>query len=129
MKLAIWAVFSLLALLWTGWAFLAAELTQWAVQGLASGEAASFGQSVAQWPVPQWVSLWVNPALIQEVQLAVVWLIEALRDAMPVIGSALGLLVAVVWVCWGLGLVAMLAAAIGAHLLVGRLVAGRRYSA
>lgn len=121
MKLAIWMVFGLIALVWTGGAFLASELTRWAVQALASGDAASLGKDIAQWSVPQWVYSWMDPALIQAMQSSVLWAIEGLRDALPMLSSAVGWMVPLVWVLWGLGLLAMFVLACGAHVLLGRL--------
>jgi hypothetical protein len=129
MKLVVWMVFGLIALVWTGGAFLASELTQWTVQVLASGETASLGKEIARWPVLQWVSLWIDPALIQAMQSSVVWAIEALRDSLPLLSSAVGWLVALVWGLWGLGLLAMFVLACGAHVLLGRVWPDRPRSA
>lgn len=129
MKLVIWIIFGLIALVWTGGAFLASELTQWAGQALASGEAASLDKDMAQWPVPHWVSLWIDPALIQALQSFVLWAFEALRDALPLLSSTVGWLVPLIWVLWGLGLLAMFVLAFGAHLLLSRLWPGRPRSA
>lgn len=125
MKLALWLVVGLAAIVWTGGAFLAAELTEWAVQALGSGQAEGLAKGVAQWPVPQWVSLWINPALIQEMQSAVLWIVEVLSDSMPLVESALGWLVTIVWLLWGLGLVAMLLVAFSAHVFLRRVGSAR----
>lgn len=129
MKLLIWMVFGLIGLVWTGGAFLAAELTQWAGQALVSGEAASLGKDIARLPVPQWIALWVDPALIQAMQSTVLWALEALREGLPLLGSAVGWLVPLVWVLWGLGLVAMFLLACGAHVLLSRMRPARPRSA
>jgi hypothetical protein len=125
MKAALWIVFGLLAALWTGGALLAAELAAWSAALLASGEAVDLGTTVAQWPVPAWVALWVDPAWVQAGQQALAWALELLRDSLPLVGSAVGWLVPVVWVLWGLGLLLMVLLAGGAHLLLGRLVPAR----
>ncbi|TXC67187.1 hypothetical protein FSC37_20140 [Piscinibacter aquaticus] len=52
MKIAIWIVCGLLAALWTGGAFAAAALTEWASGLIASGAAVDMGRAVAEWPVP-----------------------------------------------------------------------------
>jgi hypothetical protein len=125
MKAAVWIVFGLLAALWTGGALLAAELAAWSAALLASGEAVDLGRTAAQWPVPAWVALWVDPAWVQAGQQALAWALELLRDSLPLMGSAVGWLVPVVWVLWGLGLLLMLLLAGGAHLLVGHLLPAR----
>lgn len=121
MKLVIWMVFGVIALAWTGGAWLASELTQWAGQALASGEAASVGRELAQWPVPQWLSLWVDPAVIQALQSTVLWALDTLHGALPMLGSAVGWLVPMVWGLWGLGLLAMFVLAFTAHLFLARM--------
>lgn len=121
MKIAVWIVFGVMAALWTGGALLTSELAQWTAQALASGEAASLGRDVAQWPLPRWIGLWVDPAAVQAAQEMLLWAVETLDRSLPWVGSALGWLAPLVWVLWGLGLVAMLVLAGGAHLLLGRL--------
>lgn len=120
MKAAIWTIFSLVTLVWTGGAFMLSEFAGWAAGAIASGEAANLGRSLAEWPIPQWAAFWVDPALVQTAQSAMLWAVDALRDALPMIGSAVGWLVPLVWVVWGLGLGMLLLIAGGAHLLSGR---------
>jgi hypothetical protein len=125
MKAAVWIAFGLLAALWTGGALLAAELAAWSAALLASGEAVELGRTVAQWPVPACVALWVDPAWVQAGLQALAWGLELLRDSLPLVGSAVGWLVPVVWVLWGLGLLLMVLLAGAAHLLLGSLVPAR----
>lgn len=120
MKRLIWMVSGLIALFWTGGALLATGIIQWAGPALGSGEAESLGNVIAQWPVPQWVSLWMDPAAIESMQASVLWGVEAFREALPVLGSAVGWLVPLLWVLWLLGLVAMFVLAFGLHMLLGR---------
>ena len=129
MKSVSWIVFGLVALLWTGGAFVTAELTQWAGQALASGDAASLGKEIAQWPVPPVLSVWVDPAIIQAAQSTVLWTVERLGEAMPMLGSTVGWLVPLIWIVWALGLVVMLVFAFGAQFLLGRLRPTRLRSA
>jgi hypothetical protein len=124
MKIALWLVVLLLAALWTGGAALTAFLVEWASGLLAAGGAADLGAAAAQAPLPAWLALWgIDPAWVHGLQEALFLTLQAARDALPWIGSALGLLVPVVWVLWAVGLLALLALAGGAHLLVGRLAA------
>jgi len=118
MKIAVWAVFFLLLMFWTGGTLLLTELTDWGVRQLASGEAAAMGEAAAQWPVPAWITGWVDAAWIQAAQGGLTW---ALHGALPLLGSAVGWIVPFIWVLWGLGVVLMLMLASGAHLLLGRL--------
>lgn len=118
MKVVVWVVFGVVALLWTGAALLAAELVQWAVAVLTAGNPVSVADAAAaQWPA--WVSALVDPAWLRAMQEAALWATQALRDASPWIGGALGWLVPVVWFVWGLGAIALLLVAGGSHLLAG----------
>jgi len=121
MKIAVWAVFLLILVFWTGGTLVLTELTEWGVRQLASGEAAALGEAVTQWPVPGWLSVWVDAAWIQAAQGGLTWALQALRSALPLLGSAIGWIVPFIWVLWGLGVVLVLVLASGAHLLLGRL--------
>ena len=120
MKALVWIVFAVFALFWTGGTVAASELTRWLARAAASGEVAELGRAVAQWPVPDWMAWWVDPALVQAVQRAVLWMVETGSGFMSWAGTALGWLVPVIWVTWALGLLAMLLLAVGLHVLVTR---------
>jgi hypothetical protein len=118
MKVLVWVFFGVLALLWTGAALLASELVQWSVAALTAGNVASVADAAAaQWPA--WMSALIDPAWLRALQEAALWATQALRDASPWLGSALGWLVPIVWFVWGLGAIALLLAAGGSHLLAG----------
>lgn len=119
-KILVWAVFALLAALWTLGAVVTVELAQWSAQFLASGTAADLGRSAAQLPVPQWIALWLDPAWIQAAQAGLVWSLEALRSALPFIGSAIGWVTPLVWIVWGVGMAGLLLLGGVGHWLVGR---------
>ena len=120
MKTAIWIVFGVLAALWTGGAFAAAELTQWASGLIASGAAVDLGKAMAQWPLPAWLAPWVDVTAFQAAQQFVVAALEWLRDAWPGMAWLVGWLVPVIWVLWALGLGVMLLLAGAGHWLAGR---------
>ena len=118
MKVLVWVLFGVLALLWTGAALLASELVQWSVAALAAGNVVSVADAAAaQWPA--WMSALIDPAWLRALQEATLWATQVLRDASPWLGSALGWLVPIVWFVWGLGAIALLLAAGGSHLLAG----------
>ncbi|PPE69346.1 hypothetical protein IS481_15235 [Caldimonas thermodepolymerans] len=121
MIVALWIVFAVSALLWTGGTVLLSVLTRWLARAVASGEVESFGRSVAQWPVPDWVAAWIDPAVVQAAQRGVLWLAETSRNWLPWAGTALDWLVPLIWVVWALGLLGMLLVAAGVHLLARRL--------
>lgn len=120
------AVFALLALLWTGGAALTAWLVQWTSQALAGGGALEIGREVGALPVPHWIAVWMDPALVQAAQSALMWTLDAASGLLPLAGSAAQWLVPVVWVVWGLGLLVLLVAAGAFHLLLRRLGSRQR---
>lgn len=123
---ATWAVFAVLAMLWTGGAAMAAALAGWTAQAIADGTAAGAAREIAAIPVPPWMALWMDTAFIEALQSALVWAVEAGRHALPFMGTAAGWLVPMVWIAWGLGLALLLAAALTAHFLVRRFRPTRR---
>ena len=54
-------------------------------------------------------------------QRAVAGTLTTVSASLPMLGTAVGWLVPVVWVVWGLGLAVMLMLAVLAHRLIGRL--------
>ncbi len=120
MKIVVWASFAVLAALWTLGAVVTVELAQWGAQLLASGGAADIGRAAAQWPVPAWIALWLDPAWMQASQAALVWSLDVFQSTLPFLGSAMGWVTPLVWIIWGAGLVGLLLLAGVAHWLVGR---------
>ena len=120
MKIALWSVVGLLGAIWTGGALVAAALTRWGADLVASGGVSELGRSAAQWPVPAWLAPWVDTASIQAVQQAFLGSIDALGHVLPWMGSVVGWLLPFVWLLWGLGVVALLVLAGFTHLLLGR---------
>ncbi len=123
MKIAVWVVFSVMTLLWTACTFIAVKLTQWGTQLLATGNFEQLNRNVAQWPLPEGLPLWFDPAAILTLQQLALLSLEGLRNAMPYMSSMMGWLVPVIWMVWGFGLLGLLAMAGGAHWLVARLTA------
>jgi hypothetical protein len=120
MKIAVWLVFGLAALLWTAVTYFAVRLTQWGTGLLANGNLEPLRSGLAQWPMPDGLPLWLDPAMVQALQQYALLSLEALRDAMPFMGMMMGWLVPVIWVVWGLGVAILLVLAGGAHWLAAR---------
>ena len=120
MKIMLWAAFGVLAVLWTLGALIVVELVQWGAQVIESGAAVELGRSAAQWPVPAWLALWLDPAAIKAAQAGLLTGFEAFRSALPWVGSAVGWLVPLVWISWGTGVALLLAMTGGAHWLASR---------
>ncbi len=125
MKIAVWLIFSVVALLWTAGSFIAAKLTQWGTQLLATGNFDQLSRGVAQWPVPEELPLWFDPAAIQSMQQFALLSLDAFSKAMPYMGSMMGWLVPLIWVVWGFGLLCLLTMVCGAHWLASRYAPAR----
>jgi hypothetical protein len=110
---------ALLALLWTLFIAVSAALADWlAGQG---GQLQGGMQALAQWPMPPWIGLWLDPALAEALRASVVWTVEALTAFMPWIMPLLEWVAPLLWVIWALGM-AMLVALAGVGLfLISRL--------
>jgi hypothetical protein len=115
-----WALFGLLALFWTGAAWITAAATQWMAQALASGTAAEAARDLAALPVPEWLKFWIEPEWVQALQSALQWLVDGAGAGLPLVGTAAGWLVPAIWVAWALGLLLLLAGGAGAHMMLRR---------
>jgi hypothetical protein len=120
MKIAVWVIFSVVTLLWTVGTFIAVKLTQWGTGLLANGNIDPLSRGVAEWPLPQGLPLWLDPAMIQTLQQSALLSLDALRDAMPNMSMLMGWLVPIIWGVWGFGLICLVALALAAHWLTAR---------
>lgn len=120
MKIIVWGAFGVLALAWTAGAFITAEILQWGAGFIASGAAVDLGTAAAQWPAPAWLAIWLDPAAVESVRMAAISALQALRGALPWLGSAVGWLVPLAWIVWGVGMASLLGLAGVAHWLLGR---------
>lgn len=126
MKILAWSLCLVLALFWTGLAALTAEAADWISSGLASGQIKDFASGAAQWPVPVWLSSWIDPRWMQLLQSSLLYALNTVADWSPQLSSVVSWLVPLIWVVWGVGLLSLLGLTGGAHWLIGRL---QRHSA
>ena len=124
-KIILWAAFGVLAVVWTLGALIVVELVQWGAQAIALGAPTEPGRSAGQWPAPAWLALWLDPAAIKAAQEGLLTGLEAFRSALPWVVSAVGWLVPLVWISWGIGVALLLAVTGGAHWLASRWLAFR----
>lgn len=120
MKALVWAFAGVLAVVWTSALALVAVAVEWAGQTLQRTGAAPVPTLSLPTELPSWVKVWVDPGewavVVQGAQQA----LGAVQGWLPGIAGATGLLEGLVWVVWGVGMLALLAAAAGAHWLLGR---------
>jgi len=120
MKLALWSVFVLFVLLWTGLIGLAEQLTEWLLVSTATGQVGDLTSQALEWPVPAWLSPWVDTAWTQAVQDSAIGLVQWLGQVLPSASSLMGWVSALMWALWALGVAFLLALAVGGHWMLQR---------
>ena len=127
MKWLLWSVVALAALFWTGLVAVGAQLSHWLAAAVASGQVVDVARSVAQWPVPAWLALWVDPAGVTQLQQVwagtFVWLSDILPATAGLAGTLLGWVAPLLRLVWAVVLGLMLLLAAGLHGLMARLPA------
>jgi len=119
-KIVIWSVFSLTALLWTFASTILVEAIQWSSERLTSGQTANLESVTSSIVIPPWLSPWLEPSSWAMIFQSIQFFLANAASAVPAIGSLLGWLVPLVWIGWGLGILALLALAIAGTLAVKR---------
>lgn len=120
MRIAIWLVAALLATLWTGLAMVSVSLVGWLLSVVGSAPTGELAGMVGPWPVPAWLTPWVDAAWLQAAQATLVELVRWLGEVMPSASSLMAWITPLVWVLWGLGMIGLLLAAGLLHWLTGR---------
>lgn len=115
-----WILFAVLALVWTGAAWITAAILQWATEALASGAASDAAREMAALELPEWMKVWIDPDWLLVLQAAVQSATDGAGALLPLANMAAAWLVPAVWLTWGLGMVLLLVAAVGAHVLLRR---------
>lgn len=119
MKFLIWGVTAFLALMWTGAAAMLAAAVNWLAASSAD-PAIRGAQAMTQWPLPDWLSVWMPPGVIEPLKTGITEMLDSVLTATNWIVPMLGWLSPVIWVIWGLVLALMLVLAGGFHLLASR---------
>lgn len=120
MKALIWIVFLLLAAFWTGLVMLTGQVSEWVVGSLASGQVTDLAATAGQIPVPAWLALWVDTAWLKEMQTFGISFVQWLGQVLPSVDGLMTWVTPLLWVGWGLGMIAMLVGAVAAHWLLGK---------
>lgn len=121
MKIVLWVVLAALLALWTGFAAMSAGLVAWLLSPVAEGQISSAAQALGQWPIPAWLSPWVDRALVADMQVTWLAAVQWLSTLMPSASSLTGWIVPLVWVLWGVVSLAMVVAALVAHWFLARM--------
>lgn len=120
MKVLIWFAFLMLAAFWTGLVMLTSQVSEWALGSMASGQATDLAVSAGQIALPAWLALWVDTAWLTEMQTYGVSLVQWLGQVLPSADGLMTWINPLLWIGWGLGMVAMLIGAGVAHWLLGK---------
>lgn len=120
LKTLLWVFVALLAGVWTGLVALTAQLTDWLLAAMGSGQVTDLAQTALQWPVPAWLGIWVDTAWLQDVQTTWVGVVQWLAQVLPSFEALTGWITPLLWVVWGLVMLLVLVGAVAGHWLLGR---------
>lgn len=124
MRWLLWSVVAVVALFWTGLVAVGAQLGDWLAASVAGGQAVDLARTAAEWPVPGWLAMWVDPAWLALLQQAwadaFTWLASSLPGGAGWAAELLGWVAPLLWLVWALALGVLLLLAAGLHWLVGR---------
>ncbi|MBK6636614.1 MAG: hypothetical protein IPG34_02395 [Rhodocyclaceae bacterium] len=120
MKALVWITAAVLALFWSGLAFTTIAMFDWLAGAMPGGQLSEAAGAMAQWPVPAWLSLWVDPAFIQVAQSMVVELATWAKAALPEMPNLLAWVSPIIWIVWAIGMLMLLICAGIGHWLSGR---------
>ena len=120
MKILVWSLFVFAVLLWTSVAVISAEAIQWAMQGLSGSAPALLDSANSNIVIPPMLSPLLEPAAWATLFQSMQSVLASAAAAIPFVQSMFDWLVPLVWVVWGLGLLALLALAIGVTYLINR---------
>ena len=123
MKTLLWAISLLLAMVWTVGIALVASVFNWLAG--AGDQVVGAVQMVAEWPVPAWAAVWMDPAWLDGVRAALTWSIDSLVTYAPWVFAVLGWMAPVLWVLWGLGMFLLLVLAAVGQMLLNRVPPSR----
>ncbi len=118
MKAGLWLITGGMLVIWTVGMAALAQLLPWLAAQLPQWVGAL--PPASSWPWPQWLSFWIDPALLQALQAMTVWLVELLRPLAPLLAGLGSVLGALVWLLWGLGALLALGLALAAHVWLSR---------
>lgn len=126
MKLALWAVFALIAVLWSVGISISVELTKWLAASMSRGKPGEWIASGGDWPMPAWLSMWLDPTLIESFQGQWVQVLGWLGQTGPSLDGVVSWLIPLMWVVWGAVMLIGLILALVGHFLIGKISLSNR---
>ena len=126
MKIIVWSVFVLLALLWTGGAAVVAAGGEWAAAAMAKRGATAVGTAPGSGTRPAGLAPWIDVAAWESLQQAVSGMLASMTAAAPTLGGVVSWLVPLVWIVWGMGMVGLLLQTLLLSWSLGKLLGGAR---
>lgn len=119
MTAAIWVLFTVLLVIWSGVVWIAVSVTRWAAQALEAGA------SVADLPalmsqLPAWLTAWVPEDVLPGLQSVLQGAAQLIESSLPWVGAAIGWLVPLIWIGWFLVALALVLVAVFCHVMVKR---------
>ena len=132
MKIAIWGLCLVLMLFWTGFAALTAGVTDWVIQAMASDQLKVLANQAiatapmkeltdqaAQIPGSPWLIALIDPAWLQSLQASLTGLVGTVGTLTSSLNPG-AWLKTFIWICWGVGMLVLLAGAGIGHFVVSR---------
>lgn len=126
LKFALWGGFALIAALWSGTVLVSAELTKWLATSVVPGKTGEVITTANDWPVPAWLSVWIDPAWIQGFQAPWMQVLGWFGQTGPSLEGMVSWLIPLMWVIWGAVMLIGLIVALAGHLLIGKLYRSTR---
>lgn len=120
MKVAVWGISLILAIVWTAGIAITVEVVRWSIGALAAGGVGGLTEAVARIPVADWLAPFIDIFGGREMLSAVASWLQSASTFLPLASQSLGWLVPALWVVWALGLGVLLIVTV----LVSRLLRG-----
>ncbi len=120
MKTIIWAIFGLLAIIWTGVIAISLKLAHWLLGGLGDMQVPVPATPPPSAPTPDWVPPWVDPDWLHAAQAGVADAMNHLNHALPMLSGLSGWVTLLAWFAWSVIMTLLLVTALVAHWLAGR---------
>lgn len=115
MRTIVWSLFAIVALLWTGAAWLSHHVVELSVAWSQAGDAPSAAEMLAHWQIPPWVTQVVGVQQLHHLFDMLASGLQLLQDLSPFFADMLGWLIPVIWFTWFVGMVLLLVPTLVLH--------------